>query len=153
MTKFVRVVKRLLLLAVIAHGVAACSTAEHPPSVPLEPIPVMDLNSVAGDWEGIMVQVPASRYDDWVQLHIQEDGTYHFEAFRTIGVFSGHGRFAVEDGMLSARSEKGTISLQLHRHSGKEDRILKAKGRSIDGVTYFAELTPKRRPNSEQGNN
>ena len=146
MKNFVRVVQGVVLLAAIATGIVACSTVEQPLSARLEPIPVMDFSGVAGEWEGILVRAPSSRPDDWVHLRIQEDGTYHFEAFRTIGVFSGHGRFAVEDGTLAAKSEKGTISLQLYRHAGMDDRILKAEGRSHDGVTYHAELTPKRHP-------
>jgi hypothetical protein len=109
----------------------------------------MEVSSVAGDWEGILVQYPASRHDDWIRVHIQEDGTYRFEVLRTIGVFSGQGRFSVEDGALSAKSEKGTINVQLYRHSGKDDRILKNKAQSSDGITYLAELTPKRRSKIE----
>ena len=146
MRTFVRVVQGVALSAAIATGIVAWSTVEHPPSARLEPIPVMNFSDVAGEWEGLMVRAPASRHDDWVHLLIQQDGTYYFKAFRTIGVFSGHGRFAVEDGTLAAKSEKGTISLQLYRHSGMDDRILKAEGRSNDGDTYRAELTPKRRP-------
>ncbi len=149
MKKFIRVAQGLVLLAVIAEVVVACSTGEHPPSVPLERIPIMDVSSVAGDWEGILVQHPASRKDDWIRVHIQEDGTYQFEVLRTIGVFSGQGRFSVEDGGLTAKSEKGTINVQLYHHSGKDDRILKNKAQSNDGVTYLADLTPKRRTKSE----
>jgi hypothetical protein len=146
MKKFIRVAQGLVLLVVIAEVVVACSTAEHPPSAPLELIPIMEVSSVAGDWEGILVQY---RHDDWIRVHIQEDGTYRFEVLRTIGVFSGQGRFSVEDGALTAKSEKGTINMQLYHHSGKDDRILKNKAQSNDGVTYLADLTPKRRPKSE----
>ncbi len=125
----------------------ACSTVESPPSVPLEPIPIADFNSVAGNWEGLMVQSPParSRYDNWVHLKIQEDGTFHFETVRTIGVFSGSGQFTLEDGSLRAKSERGSLAARLHRHVGQNDRILKAEGGSGDGITYHAELTPARR--------
>jgi hypothetical protein len=145
MKKFIRAAHGLMLLGVIV----ACSPVEHPPSAPLERVPIMDVSSVAGDWEGILVQNPASRHDDWIRVRIEEDGTYRYEVLRTIGVFSGQGRFSVEDGALSAKSEKGTINVQLYRHSGKDDRILKNKAQSSDGITYLAELTPKRRPKSE----
>ena len=145
MKKFVGAAHGLMLLGVIV----ACSTAEQSPSVPLERIPIMDVSSVAGDWEGILVQYPASRNEDWIRVHIEEDGMYQFEVLRTIGVFSGQGRFSVEDGALSAKSEKGTINVQLYRHSGKDDRILKNRAQSSDGITYHADLTPKRRPKSE----
>ena len=125
----------------------ACSSVEYPPSAPLEPISIADFNSVAGNWEGLMVQSPPtrSRYHNWVHLTIQEDGTFHFEAFRTIGVFSGSGQFTLEDGSLRAKSEKGRLTARLHRHVGQNDRVLKAEGGSGDGITYHAELTPARR--------
>lgn len=145
MKKFVGAAHGLMLLGVIV----ACSMVEHPPSAPLERIPIMDVSSVAGDWEGVLVQYPPSRNEDWVRVHIEEDGTYRYEVLRTIGVFSGQGRFSVEDGALSVKSEKGSINVQLYHHSGKDDRILKNKAQSNDGVTYLADLTPKRRPKSE----
>jgi hypothetical protein len=145
MKKFVGAAHGLMLLGVIV----ACSTVEHPPSAPLERIPIMDVSSVAGDWEGVLVQYPPSRNEDWIRVRIEEDGTYRYEVLRTIGVFSGQGRFSVEDGALSAKSEKGTINVQLYRHSGKDDRILKNKAQSSDGITYLAELTPKRRSKIE----
>jgi hypothetical protein len=149
MKKFVRVLQCLVLWAVFAEIVIACGSVEHPPAIPLERIPIMDVSSVAGDWEGVLVQYPPSRNEDWIRVRIEEDGTYRYEVLRTIGVFSGQGRFSVEDGALSAKSEKGTINVQLYRHSGKDDRILKNKAQSSDGITYLAELTPKRRSKIE----
>jgi hypothetical protein len=145
MKKFVGAAHGLMLLGVIV----ACSTVEHPTSAPLERIPIMDISSVAGDWEGVLVQYPPSRNEDWIRVHIEEDGTYRYEVLRTIGVFSGQGRFLVEDGALSVKSEKGSINVQLYHHSGKDDRILKNKAQANDGVTYLADLTPKRRSKSE----
>jgi hypothetical protein len=133
------------VIVVALMAVVGCTAVEHPPPPPLERIAVADFNSVAGDWEGLMVQTPASRYDNWVRLKIQPDGAFHFEAYRTIGVFSGDGVFTLEDGTLSAASEKGKIIAQLYRHAGKNDRLIKAEGTSGDGITYHAELTRARR--------
>lgn len=141
-----RVAQGMILMSVIWIHVIACSTAERSKPSQLEPISITDVGSVAGMWEGVLAQSPpSSRHDDWVRLKIQEDGTYHFEAVRTIGMFSGNGKFNVENGKLVARSERGQISLQLYRHSDKDDRIFKAEGKSGDGMTYLAELTPARR--------
>lgn len=126
-------------------AIVGCTAVEHTPPPPLERIAVSDFDSVAGDWEGLMVQTPPSRYDNWVHLKIQPDGTFHFEAYRTIGVFSRTGVFTLEDGTLLATSEKGNITARLYRHAGKNDRIVKAEGTSGDGITYRAQLTPSRR--------
>jgi hypothetical protein len=129
----------------IVIGMIGCTSVEHSPPPPLERIAVTDFGSVAGDWEGLMVQTPPARYDNWVHLKIQSDGAYHFEAYRTIGVFSGTGMFTLEDGTLVAKSEKGRIAARLYRHAGKDDRIVKAEGTTGDGITYHAQLTPARR--------
>ncbi len=142
-----RMVQGIVLVAAIGHAMAACSTVEQVPAPPLEQVAVTDFNSVAGNWEGLMEQSPParSRYDNWLRLKIQEDGTFHFQAIRTIGVFSGSGQFTLEDGTLLAKSEKGRIAARLYRHAGQNDRVLKAEGGSGDGIIYHSELTPARR--------
>jgi hypothetical protein len=133
------------LIAFALMAVIGCTAVERPAPPPLERIAVTDFSSVAGDWEGLMVQTPASRYDNWVRLKIQPDGAFHFEAYRTIGVFAGDGVFTLQEGTLLAESEKGRITALLYRHAGKNDRLLRAEGTSGDGITYHAELTRARR--------
>ena len=140
---FAQISGSVIVFALMA--VIGCTAVEHPAPPPLERIGVADFNSVAGDWEGLMVQTPASRYDNWVRLKIQPDGAFHFEAYRTIGVFAGDGVFTLDEGTLLAQSEKGHITAQLYRHPGKNDRLLRAEGTSGDGITYHAELTRARR--------
>lgn len=141
--RFAQIRGRVIVFVLV--GTIGCTAVEHPPPPPLEQIAVTDLSSVAGNWEGLMVQTPPARYDNWVRLKIEPDGAFHFEAYRTIGVFSRTGVFTLEDGTLLAKSEKGSITARLYRHAGKNDRIVKAEGTSGDGITYHAELTPARR--------
>ena len=145
--KFSSMMQCLVLIAAIGQALTACSTVEQAPASPLEEVAVTDFHNVAGNWEGVLVQSPParSRYDDWVRLNIKEDGTFHFETYRTIGVFSASGLFTLEHGTLLAKSEKGKLSARLYRHAGQRDRLLKAEGTSGDGITYNAELTPARR--------
>ncbi|HJT19861.1 MAG TPA: hypothetical protein VJ746_05300 [Nitrospira sp.] len=133
----------ILAIVLSGHVIMACSQLDPAGSMLLEPVPITEIKSVAGTWEGLVVRTPADRREDWVTLRIQDDGTYRFEAFRTIGVFSGTGRFELQDGKLSTKSERGSMSLQLQRHPGKDDRILKAQGQTADGLQYSSSLTPK----------
>ena len=144
MRTFTRVAQGMVLIAVMGSSVVACSTVERSGASNLEPIAVTEVSSIAGTWEGLLEQ-SASRRDDWVRLMVQQDGTYHFEAVRTIGVFSGNGKFEVENGKLIARGERGAVTFQLYRHSDKDTRVLKGEARSSDGMTYRTELTPARR--------
>ena len=103
-------------------------------------VPIADLSSVAGKWDGLIRVVPHQRRDDWVTVTIASDGRYEFSSLRTIGVFSGGGQFALDEGKLLSKSERGTVEAVLYEAGGQ--RMLKAKGRAADGTEYTAEVKP-----------
>jgi hypothetical protein len=103
-------------------------------------VPIADLSSVAGKWDGLIRVVPHQRRDDWVTVTIVSDGRYEFSSLRTIGVFSGGGQFALDEGKLLSKSERGTVEAVLYEAGGQ--RMLKAKGRAADGSEYTAEVKP-----------
>jgi hypothetical protein len=103
-------------------------------------VPIADLSSVAGKWDGLIRVVPHQRRDDWVTVTIASDGRYEFSSLRTIGVFSGGGQFALDEGKLLSKSERGTVEAVLYKAGGQ--RMLKAKGRAADGTEYTAEVKP-----------
>jgi hypothetical protein len=120
----------------------ACSSLGPPDSPTWTVVPVTDFTAVAGKWEGLMTRHPRPRADDWIRVMIQEDGTYEFASYRTIGVFSGKGRLSLTDGRLTTQSERGTATCTLHRANGQ--RMLRAVGVTKDGLEYSADLTPAR---------
>ena len=87
-----------------------------------------------------MRRVPPERRDDWLTVTIQSNGRYQFSSLRTIGVFSGHGEFSVNEGKLQSSSERGTVEAVLYQAGSH--RMLKAKGRAADGTEYTAEVKP-----------
>jgi hypothetical protein len=103
-------------------------------------VPIADLSSVAGKWDGLIRVVPHQRRDDWVTVTIASDGRYEFSSLRTIGVFSGGGQFALDEGKLLSKSERGTVEAVLYEAGVL--RMLKAKGRAADGTEYTAEVKP-----------
>jgi hypothetical protein len=121
----------------MSHG---CQTTE--PSAQLQWVqtPIAAVADVAGKWDGLMRRMPPDRRDDWVTVAIASDGRYEFSSLRTIGVFTGHGEFAVNDGKLLSKSERGTVEAVLFQAAGQ--RMLKAKGRAADGTEYTAEVKP-----------
>jgi hypothetical protein len=133
---------RLWMLLVVISAAVACGSLESSPEVQWIQIPIVDFQSVAGKWEGIMISAPRMRRDDWVQGTIREDGTYEFASYRTIGVFQGSGTFTVSDGKARATGERGTITLTLYTAEG--GRQLRAIGVAKDGNEYSADLTPAR---------
>ena len=103
-------------------------------------VSIADIATVAGKWDGLMRAVPHQRRDDWVTVTIASDGRYEFSSLRTIGVFSGGGQFAIDEGKPLSKSERGTVEAVLYEAGGQ--RMLKAKGRAADGTEYTAEVKP-----------
>ena len=131
-------VTSLLICLVMGYGCEKnMERSTHPQWVQ---VPIADLSSVAGKWDGLIRVVPHQRRDDWVTVTIASDGRYAFSSLRTIGVFSGGGQFALDEGKLLSKSERGTVEAVLYEAGGQ--RMLKAKGRAADGTEYTAEVKP-----------
>ena len=131
------------LMACLAFCLAmssACQSTEHADQTQWVQVPIADVSDVAGKWDGLMRRIPPDRRDDWVTVAIASDGRYEFSSLRTIGVFSGHGEFAVNEGKLLSRSERGSVEAVLYQAGSQ--RMLKAKGRAADGTEYTAEVKP-----------
>ncbi len=117
-----------------------CETAERSKPPQWVQFPITDVSEVAGKWDGLMRRIPPDRRDDWVTVAIGPDGKYEFSSLRTIGVFSGHGEFALNEGRLVSKSEGGTVEAVLYQDG--THRMLKAKGRAADGTEYTVEVKP-----------
>ncbi|HTK88085.1 MAG TPA: hypothetical protein VL329_10150 [Nitrospiraceae bacterium] len=126
-----------LVCLVMSHG---CQTTKPAEQATWVQTPIVDVADVAGKWDGLMRRIPPDRRDDWVTVAIAPDGRYEFSSLRTIGVFTGHGEFMVNDGKLLSKSERGTVEAALYETGGQ--RMLKAKGRAADGTEYTAEVKP-----------
>jgi hypothetical protein len=126
-----------LVCLMMSHGCQTTETSEPPQWVQT---PIMDVADVAGKWDGLMRRIPPDRRDDWVTVAIAPDGRYEFTSLRTIGIFTGHGDFAVNEGKLLSKSERGTVEAALYQAGAQ--RMLKAKGRAADGTEYTAEVKP-----------
>ena len=133
--------RSILLLALVCLVLSSgCQSTEHSEQPQWVQVPIADVSDVAGKWDGLMRRIPPDRRDDWVTVAIGSNGRYEFSSLRTIGVFSGHGEFALNDGKLISKSERGTVEAVLYQ-TGTQ-RMLKAKGRAADGTEYTAEVKP-----------
>ena len=120
--------------------VLACAVFAASEKAQWSPTAITDIKSIAGKWEGIMIRMPTSSTDDWVNISIQDSGDYEFASYRTIGVFSGKGNLAVKDGKAMAQTERGSVTIQLFTDKTKGQSMLKAEGKGKDGIDYRAEL-------------
>jgi hypothetical protein len=127
----------LMICLAMSYG---CQSIEQPKQPQWIQIPIADLPSVSGKWDGLMRRIPHERRDDWVTVTIAPDGRYEFSSLRTIGVFTGRGVFALDEGKLHSKSERGEVEAVLYEAGSQ--RMLKAKGRAADGTEYTAEVKP-----------
>src|SRR5262245_48214366 len=131
-------VSSLLLLCTL--GLAACASTSSTTPVP---IPITDYKMVAGRWQGTVSGLAGPRDEgDAVQLTIGEDGSYDFGVYRTIGAFTGKGKFELRDGKLTAQGERGRATYALYERDGR--RYLRGDGVLGSGTPVTAEFRPAR---------
>ncbi len=136
----------LLTLGWAALTWSGCAGIEprQPPASTI--VPISDLKTVAGKWEGALERhPPASELlgEDWLTLTIEDSGTFEFESDRDIGVLKGSGSLHLRDGTLESEWERGGATYTLHERDGKSVLIMQAHDRK--GTRYHAELTPAKR--------
>jgi hypothetical protein len=126
-----------LTIAGLAIGFTACSNIQSDQHVSTA-IPISDIQTVAGKWEGLAKSVPPSRREDWAELTIEKDGTYRFGSFRTIGAAVGHGSLAVTDGKLYSETAKGSATYTLYERDGRHALLVDIVLRN--GLRYHLDL-------------
>ena len=132
----------LVMLALVTIAIIA-APADLYAARPTQPTAVVisDMKSVAGRWSGILYGRPGgTRGQDWIELALQEDGTYTLESARTIGMFTGSGMLRLADGRLIAEGEKARATFTLYQRDGK--RFLRAEGSMASGQPLRADLYP-----------
>jgi hypothetical protein len=129
-----------VVLAALAFGACASS----PPSAPATPVPITEYKMVAGKWAGHLKGLAGPRDDgDWIEMTIGEDGTYEFEIARTIGVAAGKVKFALEEGKLTMKGERGgRATFALFQRD--DARFLRGAGMLHSGTALSGELRPAR---------
>lgn len=136
----------------------ACSSMAPTETRQWQPTAVTEFKSVAGKWEGPLIQHGVGEGEFWhfdrVTIVIGDTGAYEFDVLKTHttaegGVLEYHtegeyvwkGKSVLTDGKLSATGEKGgQMTLQLYVDPGSSERMLKADIKDSKGFIYFADL-------------
>jgi hypothetical protein len=122
---------------------AGCAATPSTPAVALAPVAISDFKTVAGKWAGPVTGLSSRRDEgDWADLTIGDDGAYTFGVARTIGLFSGTGRFTLADGKLVMQGDRGRATFGLFEGAGR--RQLRADGVLTNGQPVSAQLNPAR---------
>ncbi len=119
--------------------VSACADRGAHVKAPTKAVPISDLHSVAGKWDGLMKRRPRTRGDDYVMLTIGPDGNYEFVSTRVVGVFGGTGTLQLVDGKMRSEGERGHATYTLYDRDGEQ--ILMVEGLdTTNDYEYRAEL-------------
>jgi len=128
---------RAWLFVVMAVLVAACATGSGRGTS----IPISDLQSIAGRWQGLL-DGPSNQQDDFIDVVFNLDGTYRGTGARTIGVLDARGRAELQNGRLQLTGEKGATGTGvLFDRDGKRTLVVEMTGPG--GRQYSARLSPK----------
>jgi hypothetical protein len=131
----------LLSLVLLSTVLGACTGPRAVRTPPSTAVGIADFKTVEGVWEGLLRGLTASQ-DDWVLMKIGADGAYAFASFRQIGVFHGSGTLRLSAGhLLLEGPEGGRATFTLYQEDSR--RLLKADGRTSDGRSLTADLTPQ----------
>jgi hypothetical protein len=131
---------RLFAGVLVCVAVAACSSkpARYESKWPL--VPIQNLNTVVGEWQGVVMKerqiLPAGE----VKLMIRENGTYLFVGQTASDMVLGTGNIEVRDGRLEGGSDLRTVSGTLHDKKGKPLLFIEAANRQ-SGDRYHGEFT------------
>lgn len=131
---------RLLVGVLVCIAAAACSSkpAHYESKWPL--VPIQNLNTVVGEWHGVVMKerrvVPAGE----VKLMIRENGTYLFVGQTASDMVLGTGNLEVRDGRLEGGSDLRTVTGTLHDKKGKPLLFIQAANRQT-GERFHGEFT------------
>ncbi|HET7874286.1 MAG TPA: hypothetical protein VFN71_02075 [Methylomirabilota bacterium] len=130
-------------LIAVAAAFAACAGVG-PYATPAWPVvPISDIKSVAGRWEGLIQREPGGERDDFIQVTIKDDGTYQAAAYRVIGALERTGKLSLQSGKLTASTDTGSATYTLYAGGGR--RILRVEGGTRDSsLKFYGNLRPSK---------
>ena len=128
----------LLWLAAIVIG---CSVSRSSPGLNI--IPVVSLDRIAGEWEGMSRIVPDMRDDASVLLIISKEGRFNFISDRGTELLLGTGTLTIVDQTVVAKGNQGTALLTLH--DKERGPVLVVQAALSNGHHYYIEMVSRKR--------
>ena len=114
------------------------------PPQPAIQVPVSDIRTVTGEWEGAIRTIPQMRFRASVFLIINEKGLYNFVVEDSAAIGLGSGMLSIEDGMLVSSSHGRQVRMRLYDRNGQQ--ILVGPVRNAKGEDFHVEVTRRSQP-------
>ena len=131
--------RRCLSGLVIAIVLAGCASGG--PSDAKAVVPVTDVASVVGKWTGLLETEGSGDRQDFVELTVDDSGTYRAFTARTIGAMNAEGTVVVSDGKMLFRGDGGShATATLYTTATQPQRTLVLQGATPLGRRFSARL-------------
>ena len=105
-------------------------------------VPVVSLERIAGEWEGVSRLVPDMRDDASVLLIIGKEGRFNFVSDRGTDLLLGTGTLTIIDQSVLAKGQQGTALLTLH--DKERGPVLIVQAALSNGHHYYIEMQSRK---------
>lgn len=130
----------LITLLWVATTIIGCGASRSSPGLNI--IPVVSLDRIAGEWEGMSRIVPDMRDDAAVLLIIRKEGQFSFISDRGTELLLGTGRLTIVDQTVVAKGQQGTALLTLH--DKEHGPVLVVQAALSNGHHYYIEMVRRK---------
>ena len=131
----------LMILLLLATAEVGCGGSQSSPRLSI--IPVVSLERIAGEWEGMSRIVPDMRDDASVLLIISNEGRFNFVSDRGTELLLGTGTLTIVDQTVVAKGQQGSALLTLH--DKERGPVLVVQAALANGRHYYIEMVSRKR--------
>lgn len=131
----------VMILLSLAAAVFGCGVSRSSPALKI--VPVVSLDRIAGEWEGMSRIVPDMRDDASVLLIISKEGRFNFIGDRGTELLLGTGTLTIVDQTVVAKGNQGTALLTLH--DKERGPVLVVQAALSNGHHYYIEMVSRKR--------
>ncbi|HEY6640011.1 MAG TPA: hypothetical protein VIY67_04705 [Nitrospiraceae bacterium] len=141
--RLARVRDLVLVFLLLVSSLAACAGLGTQQQIPLAPVPITEVKTVEGTWEGLVINARTGKDAGRIVVVLTSHdayGTYSFGGATAHGSLVGTGRVTVQSGRLSSETGQRMVDFTLCLRG--DEKVLTAHVFGKDGNPYYAELTP-----------
>ena len=131
----------VMILLSLAAAVFGCGVSRSSPALKI--VPVVSLDRIAGEWEGMSRIVPDMRDDASVLLIISKEGRFNFISDRGTELLLGTGSLTIVDETVVAKGNQGSALLTLHHN--ERGPVLVIQAALSNGHHYYIEMVSRKR--------
>ena len=141
--QLVRVRGLFLVFLLLVSSLAACAGLRTPQHTSLTPVPIAEIKTTEGTWEGLVTHARTGKDSGRIVVVLTSHdtyGTYSFGGATAKGPLVGTGRVTLQNGRLSSEMGQRVVDFTLCLRGS--ENVMTAHVFGKDGNPYYMELTP-----------